>query len=201
MHDELAASDGRNDPALVIAAQAGDLDAYALLVERYSPRLLGLARRLLGNQEDAEDAVQEAFVRAHRALHGFRGDATFGSWLYRVALNACRDAGRGRARFDDERLIRDVEDRFLDDRYSVDPERVLAAAEQRRDLEAALTGIPASYREAVLLHDQEGFTMVEVAAMTGAPLPTAKARLRRGRMLLVDALAGSPRPREKEATA
>lgn len=75
---------GRNDLALVVAAQAGDADAYVLLVERHAPRLLGLARRLLGNEQDAEDAVQEALLRAHRALARFRGESGFGTWLYQT---------------------------------------------------------------------------------------------------------------------
>jgi len=114
---------GRNDMALVVAAQAGDADAYVLLVERHASRLLGLARRLLGNEQDAEDAVQEAFLRAHRALAGFRGESGFGTWLYRIALNACRDLGRAHARIDEERLVRETEERFLDEDYAVDPER------------------------------------------------------------------------------
>lgn len=185
---------GRNDLALVVAAQAGDADAYVLLVERHAPRLLGLARRLLGNEQDAEDAVQEAFLRAHRALVGFRGESGFGTWLYRIALNACRDLGRAHARIDEERLVRETEERFLDADYTVDPERVALALERREELDAAFARIPPVYREAVLLHDQEGFTMAEVAVLTGVPLPTAKSRLRRGRMLLVDALAGRPEP-------
>jgi len=84
--------------------------------------------------------------------------------------------------------VRETEARFLDARYTVDAERVVAAAEERGALEAALASIPISYREAVLLHDMEGFTMTHV------PLPTAKSRLRRGRMLLVDQLAGRPEP-------
>ncbi len=79
MDDGAANPTGRNDLALVVAAQAGDHDAYALPVARHAPRLLGLARRLLVSTEDAEDAVQDAFLRAHRALGGFRGEATFGT--------------------------------------------------------------------------------------------------------------------------
>lgn len=71
---------------------------------------------------------------------------------------------------------------------------MLAAAEEHEALQAALAALPAVYREAVLLHDQEGFTMAEVAAISGVPLPTAKSRLRRGRLLMVDILAGRPEP-------
>ncbi len=194
MDDGAANPTGRNDLALVVAAQAGDHDAYALLVARHAPRLPGLARRLLVSTEDAEDAVQDAFLRAHRALGGFRGEATFGTWLYRIALNVCRDAVALQMRQEERRLVWETEARFLDARYTVDAEQVVAAAEEREALEAALVSIPLLYREAVLLHDMEGFTMAEVAALTHVPLPTAKSRLRRGRMLLVDRLAGRPEP-------
>lgn len=193
METDAAATDP-TDRALVAAARAGDGDAYARLVERHAPRLLGLARHLLGHEEDAEDAVQETFVRAHRALGGFRGDAAVGTWLYRIALNACRDAGRTRAAAPETCAIEEAEGRLFDARYTVDPERVLAAAEEREALARALATLPTAYREAVLLHDREGFTMAEVAEMTEVPLPTAKSWLRRGRLLLVDVLAGRPEP-------
>lgn len=194
MDDGAANPTGRNDLALVVAAQAGDHDAYALLVARHAPRMLGLARRLLQSEQDAEDAVQDAFLRAHRALGGFRGEATFGTWLYQIALNVCRDAVALQMRREERRLVQETEVRFLDARYTVDAEQVVAAAEEREALEAALVSIPILYREAVLLHDMEGFEMAEVATMTHVPLPTAKSRLRRGRMLLVDRLAGRPEP-------
>lgn len=194
MDDGATNSAGRNDLALVVAAQAGDHDAYALLVARHAPRLLGLARRLLRSEQDAEDAVQDAFLRAHRAIGTFRSQAVFGTWLYRIALNVCRDAITADMRREERRLVQETEVRFLDARYTVDAEQVVAAAEEREALEAALVSSPILYREAVLLHDMEGFTMAEVATMTHVPLPTAKSRLRRGRKLLVDRLAGRPEP-------
>jgi len=187
------------DLALVVAAQTGDHDAYALLVARHAPRLLGLARRLLATNEDAEDAVQDTFLRAHRALGSFRGEAAFGTWLYRIAVNVCRDAAKARVRIEDQRIVLETEARFLDARYTVDAEQVVAAAAEREALEDALHSIPIAYRETVLLHDMEGFTMAEVAAITHTPLPTAKSRLRRGRMLLVDQLAGRPEPARPES--
>jgi len=138
--------------------------------------------------------VQDAFLRAHRALGAFRDQAAFGTWLYRIALNVCRDAITADMRREERRLVQETEVRFLDARYTVDAEQVVAAAEERGALEAALVSIPILYRETVLLHDMEGFTMAEVATMTHVPLPTAKSRLRRGRMLLVDRLAGRPEP-------
>lgn len=187
-----------DDSALVFAARAGDEDAYALLVNAHAPRLLGLARRLLTSEEDAEDAVQEAFLRAYRALGSFRGDAAFGTWLYRIALNTCRDAARVHTRLADERRVRESESRILDAAYTVDAAQVIVAAEQRELLETALAALPLMYREAVLLHDSEGFTMTEVAAMTGVPVSTAKSRLRRGRLLVVDILAGRPQPGQRK---
>ncbi len=181
--------EGSNDLALVGAAQAGDDDAFALLVARHTPALLRLCVRALGDADAAEDVVQETFLRAYDALRTFRGEARLGTWLARIALRRCQ------ARWSKERRrleiaeARRVDVLWADPAYSVDPLAVAEAAERRVVLDAALTRLPAPLRLAVLLHDADGRPIGDVAALTGVPLGTAKSRRRRGRAMLVTVLA------------
>lgn len=112
-------------------------------------------------------------------------------WLNRILVNLVIDRSRARR---DELTITDIEERWHDDDYTVDPERVLARAELRDELEDALVRLPAGYRTVVVLHDAVGWTVAEVAEALRIGLPAAKQRLRRARMMLVSALAeGDPK--------
>ncbi|GAC1436951.1 MAG: sigma-70 family RNA polymerase sigma factor [Chloroflexota bacterium] len=181
--------DGSNDLALVVAAQAGDDDAFALLVTRHTPALLRLSARALGDTGAAEDVVQETFLHAYDALRMFRGEARLGTWLARIALRRCQERWSKERRRLEIAEVRRVELLWADPTYSVNPVAVAEAAERRVLLEAALSRLPAPLRLAVLLHDAEGLPIGEVAALTGAPLGTAKSRVRRGRAMLVTVLA------------
>ena len=178
------------DHSLLSSASNGDHDAFARLVERDAGKLQRLARRVLANADDADDAVQEALIRAYRALPRFRAESSFSSWLYRITLNVCHDILRSRsARLGDERIARAAEEQLSDPDTGGDPPSVLLASERRAELESLLARIPSTYRQAVELHDREGLTVAAIAGLTRVPLPTAKARLRRGRLRLIDLLA------------
>jgi len=178
-----------NDLALVVAVQAGDADAFGVLVTRHTPALLRLVARALGDADDAEDVVQETFLQAYRALHTFRGEASLGTWLGRIALRRCQDRWAKERRRDRIAEARRVDLLWENADYTVDPVAVAEAAERRGVLEGALARLPAPLRLAVLLHDAEGLPIAEVAALTAAPLGTAKSRVRRGRAMLVTVLA------------
>ena len=178
-----------NDLALVVAAQAGDADAFGLLVAREAPALLRLVARALGDQDAAEDVVQETFLQAYGALRTFRGEAGLGTWLARIALRRCQDRWVKEHRRDEITEARRADLLWQNPDYTVDPVAVAEAAERRGVLDAALARLPAPLRLAVLLHDAEGLPMREVAALTAAPLGTAKSRVRRGRAMLVTVLA------------
>jgi len=178
-----------NDLALVVAAQAGDADAFGVLVTRHTPALLRLVARALGDADDAEDVVQETFLQAYRALHTFRGEASLGTWLGRIALHRCQERWAKEHRRDRIAEARRVDLLWENADYTVDPVAVAEAAERRGVLEGALARLPAPLRLAVLLHDAEGLPIGEVAALTAAPLGTAKSRVRRGRAMLVTVLA------------
>ncbi len=150
------------------------------------PRLSRLALHLARDPARAEDLAQEAALRAWAKRNQLRDGAPIGPWLNRILVNLVIDRSRSRR---DEFTDAEIEDRWADDDYTVDPERVLARAELRDDLEDALARLPAGYRTVVVLHDAAGLTVAAIADALGIGLPAAKQRLRRGRMMLVSALA------------
>lgn len=142
----------------------------------------------------AADLVQDTYLRAWEKRSQYRGEAPLASWLRRILHNLAVDRARREVR---QLAVAEVEDRWMDDSYSVDPEAVVEQAETREELEDALVRLPFIYREAVLLHDVEGWTARAIADLTGVSLPAAKQRLRRGRMMLVTALADGHERRAK----
>lgn len=183
------ADDGTDDLALIVAVQAGDAAAFGVLVARHTPALLRLVVHTLGNADDAEDIVQDTFLQAYHALHAFRGEASLGTWLGRIALRRCQERWAKEHRRHEIAEARRVDLLWENPDYTVDPQAVAEAAERRSVLDAALARLPATMRLAVLLHDAEGLSMAEVAILTEAPLSTAKSRVRRGRAMLVTVLA------------
>jgi RNA polymerase sigma-70 factor, ECF subfamily len=149
------------------------------------PGLLRFARSLTRDPYTAEDLVQEAMTRAVERADALADVQNLGAWLRRVVHNLAID----RARRDREISVEEVEERWMSDDYTVDTAAVVTAAETRTEIEDALVRLPFIYRTAVVLHDVEGLTVREVADITQVDLPAAKQRLRRGRMMLVSALA------------
>ncbi len=170
---------------LVVAAQAGDQGAFAGLVAIHQRRAYAIARAIVYVHEDAEDAVQEAFLRAHQALAKFRPDEPFGAWLSRIVANAALDITR-------RKKIRSAEQlsEFLPDRFS-DPGE---SEELRRKLSKALGELGDRARSVIVLHDVEGYTHVEIGKMLGIPEGTARSDLhharRQLRKMLVDLREG-----------
>jgi len=155
----------------------------------HAPRLLRLARGILGDAASAEDAVQEALFQAWRGLSGFRGDAALSTWLHTITVRSCQRQLRARHPAEPLDRMHAVDQAWADSRYTVDPVEVLTRAAQREDLHAAVARLPEPYRIALLLHDVEGLSASKVAVATGVPLGTAKARIRRARAALVTDLA------------
>ena len=149
------------------------------------PRLSRLALHLVHDAGAAEDLAQEAALRAWSRRAQLREGAAIGPWLNRILVNLVIDRSRSRR---DELTISDVEERWHDDDYTVDPDRVLARAELKDELEDALVRLPAGYRTVVVLHDALGWTVTSIADSLGIGLAAAKQRLRRARMMLVSAL-------------
>ena len=160
------------DLAALFAAHGGDLYHFALW--------------LVHDPARAEDLVQDTFVKAHDKRVTFRGAASPLTWLKRIMHNLAVD---GHRRQQHEIPVSEVEDKWRDDGYTVDTEAVVERAQLRSELEDALVRLPFIYRSTVVLHDVEGMSTGEISRMLDEGLPTIKQRLRRGRMMLVTALA------------
>jgi RNA polymerase sigma-70 factor (ECF subfamily) len=166
--------------------RAGEGDAFAARLAAELPRLVRLATRLVADPDQAEDCAQETIVGAWRRRDQLRDGAALPAWLKRSLVNRIIDRSR---RHHDELDVDAVEADWQDDSYSVQPERVLERAELRDELQDALARLPVIYRVPVVLHDAVGWTAGEIAEAMDIGLPAAKQRLRRGRMMLVSALA------------
>lgn len=185
-----------DDAALVKAAAAGDTSAFATLVQRHERRIYNLAYRMVG-ADDAADATQDAFLAAYRRLDSFRGDAAFSTWLYRIAVNACYDLLRTRARTPDPVEEVPEPDSARAPGASADPADVAGLA---IDVQRALANVPEDFRVVLVLHDLQDRPYDEIAEITGVPLGTVKSRLHRGRSMLGASLGTSGAPTPSEGT-
>ncbi len=175
-----------DDLDLVVAARRGDEDAFRSLIERHAGRLLRLARTI--TPEHAEDAVQETVLAAWKSLPTFRGDAAITTWLHTICT-------RQAMRFVDHRVVEALDAmaasqrEWQDPDWTVNPAEVVAHAGLRDELDGAISRLPVVYRTALVLHDVEGLTALEVAKATAVPVGTAKSRIRRARMAVISELA------------
>ena len=197
---QLTQADLAHIGALVARAQKGDREAFDSLVELYAPQVYNLALRVTGSREEAEDCVQDAFLRAFCALRSFRGEAAFSTWLYRVALNVATDAARKRARnpISASELASDDADepppdleRVADKAPTGDhgPEVVFLAKQRRLTVLKAIRQLPEHQRAVVILYDLQGLSYEEIAQILRTRVGTVKSRLNRARLALRDLLA------------
>ncbi len=168
-------TDRSRERELILAAQGGSREAFAELVRRHQRRAYGVARAIAATHEDAEDAVQEAFLHAYRALARFRPEQAFAAWLHRIVANAALDIGR-------RRRVRDAD--ALPDTVSLPFRDPAEHDELRHRLVAALATLSERQRSVIVLHDVEGFTHGEIGAMLGIPEGTARSDLHHARMSL-----------------
>ena len=174
------------DEELVEFASRGDTDAFNQLVVRWERPIHALAYRVLGREEDARDVCQEAFLRAFRGLKGFKGQAKFSSWLYRIALNLCRDWLRRERRVG---FVQPTEDFVLSEERLVDPiSETVEDLIVRRDLGRAVSKVMAALldeqRTVIVLKEYHGLTFREIAELLGCPLSTVKTRVYQGLSVL-----------------
>ena len=174
------------DEELVARSRRGDTESFNQLVRRWERPIFALAYRTLGREEDARDITQETFLRAFRALPGFKGDAKFSSWLYRIALNLCRDWMRRDRRAPMVAVPEGVEIHELaaDKQEVASVEDLAARAELSGAVAAAMERLPDEQRTAIILKEYHGLTFQEIADLMNCPLSTAKTRLYQGLMLL-----------------
>ena len=176
-----------NELALISRARDGDREAFGALVEQYRDNVYRLAYRMCGNAYDADEAAQEAFVAAWRALPNFRGEAKFSTWLYRLTTNAAIDVMRREKR---HQTVGDGEMMELaDDADS--PQETVERTEQQETVQKALATLSEEYREVLLLRYMEELDYAEIAEVLQLPSGTVKSRINRAKAALKAALLKS----------
>jgi len=183
--------------------QTKDMTQFKSIVRRYQNRVYGAAVRILGNSDEAEEVVQDTFVRVHQNIHKFRNQATFAAWVFKIAHNQCVDLMRDKRRklrgfhllsFDPQSAAGDQEDsqntalvtQLADP--TPGPEAQSDRDEQEHMIAASLQQLPDTQREVLLLHDVEGFSYQEIADIVGASIGTVRSRLHYGRLKLRELL-------------
>jgi RNA polymerase sigma-70 factor, ECF subfamily len=174
------------DEELVALSVGGDLDSFNQLVLRWERPIYALAYRVLGREEDARDIAQETFLRAFRALKGFKGQAKFSSWLYRIALNLCRDWMRRERRAPVAQAPEgiDIIELAGEATPSESLDDVIARHQLGRVVGKAMAALPEEQRTAIILKEYHGLTFQEIAELLDCPLSTVKTRLYQGLSVL-----------------
>lgn len=183
------------DAKLVARVQAGDKAAFDLLVLKYQRKILRLLSRMLRDQSEIEDVMQEAFIKAYRALPQFRGDSAFYTWLYRIAINTARNWMASQARRPSSPSLHQSEDGETFDEIdnltdNNTPESLLASREIAESVNETIQALPAELRTAIVLREIEGLSYEEIAQAMGCPIGTVRSRIFRAR----EAIASKLRP-------
>jgi RNA polymerase sigma-70 factor (ECF subfamily) len=191
------------DETLVRRAQEGDTSAFDELVRRYTQIVYRVLYKILRHEEDTQDALQDTFVSAYRALPRFRQDARLSTWIYRIATNAALMKARARRTnlvsldqpVDDGEMqaVRDLPD------WSATPDEELLTAETRRVMEDAIQALPAEQRAAFVLHDIQDLSSAETAQAMGITVSAVNSRLHRARVFLRDRIGRYLRASDREA--
>lgn len=170
------------DEELVVRSRNGDVESFNQLIRRWERPIYALAYRTIGREEDARDVCQDTFLRAFRALNGFKGEAKFSSWLYRIALNLCRDWMRRQRRAPTVQMPEDVDvaELVAAQGPTESIETLVARKELGRAVATAMARLPEEQRTAIILKEYHGLTFQEIADLQGCPLSTVKTRLYQG---------------------
>jgi RNA polymerase sigma-70 factor (ECF subfamily) len=172
-----AAAGGDHTTRLIVRAKAGDATAFDQIVVSHQRRIIGLAWRMLGNAEDARDAAQETFLRVYKHLNRFDPTLDFAGWLYRIAVNVCRDLARRRRRDHSSFEVVIEAGTMAEPSSPDDTESAALVAEEHAILRRALATLPEKKRAAIVLRDLEGLTTEEVAQILGSSQTTVRSQI------------------------
>jgi RNA polymerase sigma-70 factor (ECF subfamily) len=197
--DAKPGSDGvPTDDELVARARQKDFGAFEELLARYEDKVFRLALRIVRNESDAKEILQETFVSIWRKLDTFKGDSQFGSWVYRIATNAALMRLRAQRRHP-EVSTEELPIGYLDnygqpppsgENWSKRPDDQLQSSELRETIQKAVDALPDIYRTVFVIRDIEGLSTEETAEALGISVPTVKTRLHRARIALRDVIGG-----------
>jgi RNA polymerase sigma-70 factor (ECF subfamily) len=178
---------------LLKRSQQGDVAAFEQLIAKHQTLAYNVAYRILGNEEDAKDATQEALIKVFRNINKFKGDASFGTWLYRIVVNSCNDYIRKHRKVVTYSIDNEIETdegtmkKELADE-SPGPELAYETKDMQKIVQTALGKLPEANRIVVVLRDIQGFSYDEIAQMIEVPVGTVKSRINRGRDMLKNLL-------------
>lgn len=181
------------DQLLVERVQAGERAAFDLLVVKYRRRLMRLVSRIVREPAEAEDVVQEAFIKAYRAIRYFRGDSAFYTWLYRIGINTAKNfiASQGRRMPMSTETDTDQADGFENGKQLRDintPESMLASKQIAHTVNAAMDALPVDLRTAIVLREIEGMSYEDIADIMACPIGTVRSRIFRAREVIAEQL-------------
>ena len=179
-----------NDQLLVDRARLGDRHAFDLLVLKYQSRLLSLVSRLVSNQSDALDVLQDTFVKAYRSLNTFRGESAFYTWLYRIAVNTAKNHLAARAKESKDISVDDEGTGELAVRQDLSaPEEEAGADELQRAILHSIEQLPDDLKQALTLRELEGMSYHEIALAMNCPIGTVRSRIFRARDHIVQEIS------------
>jgi RNA polymerase sigma-70 factor (ECF subfamily) len=181
------------DQLLVDRVREGDKQAFDLLVAKYQRRLMRLLSRIVHDPAEAEDVVQETFIKAYRALRHFRGDSAFYTWLYRIGINTAKNflATQGRRTPTSTDADSEQAEAFNDGEHLRDintPESMLASKQIAQTVNAAMDALPVDLRTAIALREIEGLSYEEISDIMACPIGTVRSRIFRAREVIADKL-------------
>ncbi|GBG12871.1 RNA polymerase sigma-70 factor, ECF subfamily [Novimethylophilus kurashikiensis] len=187
------ASDRDIDQQLVERVQRGDKQAFGLLVDKYRRKLGRLLSRFIRDQAEVEDVVQEAFIKAYRALPNFRGESAFYTWLYRIGINTAKNylVSMGRRPQTSNEIDVDDAENFEDGdelRTLDTPETELMTQEIAKTVQLAIDALPEDLKTAIVLREIEGLSYEEIATMMDCPIGTVRSRIFRARESIAERL-------------
>jgi RNA polymerase sigma-70 factor (ECF subfamily) len=178
----------KTDQQLVELVQQGNKAAFDLLVIKYQHKVINLVSRFVKNQGDVQDVAQEAFIKAYRALPGFRGESAFYTWLYRIAVNTAKNYLVAQKRRPSGSDIDAVDAEYFEGsdnlRENASPERLLLSEELRKVVFATLEQLPEDLRTAITLREMEGLSYEDIAEVMACPVGTVRSRIFRARETL-----------------
>lgn len=174
---------------LIEKAMNGDMDSFELLIKDYQLYAYNIAYKMLGCEEDAKDAAQEALIKVYKNLKSFKGDSSFSTWLYRIVMNTCKDELRKK------KSTTSIDETYEEDDGNVklqlesstyNPVVEYERKEVKEKLNKALSKLPEQNKSVLILRDVYGYSYEEICQIEGSPIGTVKSRINRGRKLLRD---------------
>ncbi len=174
---------------LIERASGGDPAAFNRLMEIHEKRMYAVALRMCGNREDAQDCLQEAMLRVYRAISNFKGQSSFGTWVYRITMNTCLDELRRKKNKQNTSLDNMLDQGWAPTDESSSPEKKVMQNEMRQSIANSIRDLPEDMRSAIIMRDVHGYSYDEIADMLNVNVGTIKSRISRGREKLREKLS------------